>query len=377
MIILKILGLVLWLLIMPLVIGLLPVKLFRTSSNFSSLLVVGYVCQFALLEVVGIPIVIFFTYSGYTIFAVTLAAVYTICAVLGVVLNREYLKKFSLRNYFSKKKQEFVILPVESKIYIIVLVLLIAFQLVMVFVLASMDADDFYFNSTALSSQVYKTMYRIDANTGRNTYLDYRHCMALIPMWEAFVSSLSGVHVAIVVHKVLPLVLIPMSNVLIYVISSVLFEQTQKRMLFMILLNVFRIFGNVSFCTTETFFLLRTWQGKSVAGNFIIPLVILVFLLMYRNLKSDVLQKSIVSEQKDLKPLYGVLLLTVAASGATSSMAVLLVCALIVILALLFLFTTRNKRQFWNTVFCCIPGAVYLIIFAILFVISYKNGRLI
>ena len=39
----------------------------------------------------------------------------------------------------------------------------------------------------------------------------------------------------------------------------------------MILLFLFWIFGNVSIYTPETFLLTRTWQGKSVLANLLIP----------------------------------------------------------------------------------------------------------
>ena len=55
--------------------------------------------------------------------------------------------------------------------------------------------------------------------------------------------------------------------------------------MFMLLLGLWQVFGNISLYTTETFFLTRTWQGKSFAGNFVIPAVIWIFLQLYEEEK--------------------------------------------------------------------------------------------
>ena len=346
MIILQITVLILSLLAVPILIGLLPLGLNKTSScSISSALIWGYVITFAAVEVVGIPIVLLMDYSGYHVFAITFGTVLLLLALAGFLLGRKKIKRPCLILSFKSLSR-------EAKIYIFILILCIGFQLVMGFVLSSMDADDFYYNAQALQAQQYDVLYRIDVNTGRSSALDIRHALALFPIYQAFLSSISGIHVVILAHKIMPLVLIPLSYLLIFKIARKLFPQRiELQLIFTILINFWRVFGHVSYFTTETFFLLRTWQGKSVAGNLIIPAIFYIFILMYEN------------EDKIPKYLYALLTTLVLASGASSSLAVMLSCGLIGLLASIFLIIKHNFRRFFGQLLCCVPGMIYIVLY--------------
>ena len=126
------------------------------------------------------------------------------------------------------------------------------------------------------------SLYRINPYTGRSAPLDVRHALALFPIWEAFIAGMSGIHPVIVMHSVMPLLLIPLTYLLYFRIGKELFGRKRIMLpVFMILMALFQIFGNVSVYTNETFFLTRTWQGKSVAGNFILPAVFWIFLNLF------------------------------------------------------------------------------------------------
>ena len=125
------------------------------------------------------------------------------------------------------------------------------------------------------------------AHTGRPTDLDVRHVLAVFPMWIAYVAVKSDIHATIVSHLVMPFVLIPLSYLVYYEIGRTLFCQNKEKNhkenlpIFMIMMSMFQIFGNVSIYTNETFFLTRTWQGKAVAGSLVIPALFWMFLSIY------------------------------------------------------------------------------------------------
>ncbi|MCM1441026.1 MAG: DUF6077 domain-containing protein, partial [Roseburia sp.] len=69
MIILKIFSLLLWLLLIPFCMGLLALPLLRREQRTpGTALIAGYILQFALVEIVGIPVVIYAVYHGYSAF---------------------------------------------------------------------------------------------------------------------------------------------------------------------------------------------------------------------------------------------------------------------------------------------------------------------
>ena len=143
-----------------------------------------------------------------------------------------------------------------------------------------------------LTAQQTDTLYRIDPNRGVSMPLDARHALALFPIWEAYVGTMCGIHATVMTHSVAPLLLIPLTYLIYYEIGRELFCN-KKRLLpmFMVLMALWQMFGNVSIYTTETFFLTRTWQGKSFAGNFIIPAVFWIFLCLFREEERENRQK--------------------------------------------------------------------------------------
>ena len=125
--------------------------------------------------------------------------------------------------------------------------------------------------------------------------------------------------------------------------------------MFMIVLALFQMFGNVSIYTNETFFLTRTWQGKSLTGNFILPAVFWLFLCLSEREKGE---KGI-----GYWLLLGALNL---AAGASSSLAVLLSLLLTAGLAVLFAARERSFQILFAAGLACIPGAVYILIYLVI-----------
>lgn len=220
-------------------------------------------------------------------------------------------------------------------------------------------------------------MYRILPLTGGSTGLDVRHAMAVFPMWVAFVSVRAGVHATIVSHVVMPLVLIPLTYLLYYEIGRALFAgaagsggkqaaivgaaQTGGHVLcrenlpiFMILMAVFQIFGNVSIYTSETFFLTRTWQGKALAGALVIPALFWVFLQIY--------DKGVRKGRTDVG-LWILLVCINMTAGVCSSIAVFLVCILIAVATFCLAVAERDWKILFKVGAACIPNVVYMAIY--------------
>ncbi len=391
MIILKILGLVFWLLVIPVGLGLLfrkapkreqlPEKLQTTGVT----LLIGYLLLFALLEIVGIPVMLFSVYHGYS----RMVILYGVLLVLGAgtgygfwIYRKKKARKRSgaveETNRFRWLKRE----PYdtwEGRILLALFLLLVGFQLYMAFTRASFDGDDAYYVVQALTAQQTDTLYRIDPNRGVSVPLDARHALALFPIWEAFVGTMCGIHATIMAHSVVPLLLIPLTYLIYYEIGRELFCN-KKRLLpmFLTLMALWQMFGNVSIYTTETFFLTRTWQGKSFAGNFIIPAVFWIFLCLFReedhrnqqkrasDAEDAVKGKSRKIRSRNSSSLWMMLTLLNLAAGASSSLAVLLSCALTMGLGVLLMI---RSRRFWNLIcagLSCALGGAYVLLYMML-----------
>ena len=306
MIILKMIGLVFWLMVIPVGLGLL----FRKSPKREHLpkklqtagvtLLIGYLLLFALLEMVGIPIMLLSVYHGYSRMVILYAALQILGAGAGYGFWIYRGKKARKTNLSGALKETDNILWLrrapydswEGRLLLVLFLLLVGFQLCMAFTRASFDGDDAYYVVQALTAQQTDTLYRIDPNRGVSMPLDARHALALFPIWEAFVGTMCGIHATVMAHSVAPLFLIPLTYLIYYEIGRELFCNKKSLLpMFMVLMALWQMFGNVSIYTTETFFLTRTWQGKSFAGNFIIPAVFWIFLCLFREEERENQQK--------------------------------------------------------------------------------------
>ena len=369
--VLQLISLILWLVAVPFCMGLLLLPLLPKRLQTPGVtLIVGYIMLFTILELVGIPIVLSVVYHGFTTFMWWFAPVLIIMALTGIVVtylrckagmnadtqkNASWLNIFSGQGIFSWKS-----FKLEEKIILAIFVLIVGFQMYMAFTRASFDGDDAYYNVQAVIAQRMDMLYRINPDTGSSAPLDIRHGLALFPIWEAFIGSMSGIHATIICHSVIPLLLIPLTYILYYQIGRLLFDKREELLpMFMVLLALWQMFGNISIYTTETFFLTRTWQGKSFAGNFIIPAVIWIFLALF---KSDD-QTDCLNKQTGLWLLLACINL---AGGASSSLAVLLSVALTAGLAVLFAIWQRKFSVLVKAGLTCVSGGAYVLLYLLL-----------
>lgn len=393
MIILKMIGLVFWLMVIPVGLGLL----FRKSPKREHLpkklqtagvtLLIGYLLLFALLEMVGIPIMLLSVYHGYSRMVILYAALQILGAGAGYGFWIYRGKKARKTNLSGALKETDNILWLrrapydswEGRLLLVLFLLLVGFQLCMAFTRASFDGDDAYYVVQALTAQQTDTLYRIDPNRGVSMPLDARHALALFPIWEAFVGTMCGIHATVMAHSVAPLFLIPLTYLIYYEIGRELFCNKKSLLpMFMVLMALWQMFGNVSIYTTETFFLTRTWQGKSFAGNFIIPAVFWIFLCLFREEERENQQKLDLGAEADAEgknrkiqrensgSLWILLTLLNLASGASSSLAVLLSCALTMGLGMLLTIRSRRFRNLIYAGLSCVLGGIYVILYMML-----------
>lgn len=334
----------------------LPAAASSATASLATALLAGYILQFALVELIGIPVVLLTVYNGFSTFLKIWVPVLVLLAVLGVVIYIRSRKKEKVQAFYTIGGDRALSsweISTEGKVLWILFLAVAAFQMYMAFTRASFDGDDAYYGVQALIAQQVDTLYRVNPYTGRSAPLDVRHALALFPIWEAAMGSLSGVHATIVCHSVVPLVFIPLTYLIYYQIGKVLFAKKQELLpMFMLLMGIWQMFGNVSLYTTETFFLTRTWQGKSFAGNFVIPAVIWIFLRLY----------------EDEKRLGWWLLLGALnlAGGASSSLAVLLSCLLTVGFGFLFAISKRSIGMLLKSALSCVGGAGYVLVYLLL-----------
>ena len=293
-------------------------------------------------------------------------------------------------------RQGILKMSMAERIEWLLFAVLLGFQLYMAVAYASFDGDDAYYVVESLIAQQADVMYRILPYTGRPTDLDIRHALAVFPMWIAFVAVRSDIHATIVSHSIMPLVLIPLSYLVYFEIGRALFDTSvgkkaargrkhsgtaqkaarraqgrekdsgakrgdtafcrENLPVFMIMMAMFQIFGNVSIYTNETFFLTRTWQGKAVAGSLVIPAVFWMFLRIYNGT---------VKKERIGAGWWIVFVCINMTAGVCSSIAVFLVSILMAVTAFALAAVERDIKVIVRLGAVCIPNVVYMAIYVI------------
>lgn len=386
-----VIGFIFWLLVIPFCIGLIPANFIaaqRRSPGF--VLLSGYFVMWAVYELVAVPAVLWVEYNNFKVASAAFTVLTLLLAAGGIWLLYRNAKAGKLGLLFGAGKEGDTHVTFSGGlrerasalgkwllrgmgIEWLVFFVLLGFQLYKAVAYASFDGDDAYYVVESLIAQEAGVMYRILPLTGGSTGLDVRHALAVFPMWIAFVSVRAGVHATIVSHVVMPLVLIPLTYLLYYEMGRQLFVKTpqadgtvgvganvlqrEKLPVFMIIMAVFQIFGNVSIYTTETFFLTRTWQGKAVAGSLAIPAVLWLFLLLCGGEKEK--------EKEDRRGLWLLFVCVQMTVGICSSIAVFLVSILTAITAFTLACVRRDLRLLLKFGAACIPNVIYMAIYVI------------
>lgn len=235
---------------------------------------------------------------------------------------------------------------------------LIGFQMVMAVTHASFDGDDAYYVVQSVITDETNTLYRILPYTGLTTSLDMRHSMAVFPVWIAYVARMTGIHATVLSHTVLPLLLIPLTYGIYYEIGKKLFlEKTEQLSVYMMFVCFLHIFGNVSIYSNATFLLMRTWQGKSMLANVVIPVIFMVVLWLFEG----------GPEKRKGKKIFWFMLFVINIVAAMMSTAsVFLNTILIFVMAVVFAIKEKNRKIILQMFMCCIPCVVYALLYVLL-----------
>lgn len=361
-----IIGIIFWLIIIPFCIGLVPVNFISDKKNNPGvILLAGYLLMWAAFEVITIPAVLCIQDDNFIFVVRCFTVISVLLAAAGVGIRFADLRR---NNNNFKIKLRFSNVPlllkrdIEAKIEWLLFLALVGFQLYMALTRVSFDGDDAYYVVHSVTAQQSGTMYKYLPYTGWTTSLDARHALAVFPMWVAFVAVRTNIHATIVSHAILPLVLIPLSYLIYYEIAKVLFAERKANIpVFMIIMGMFQMFGNVSIYTNETFFLTRTWQGKAVVCSIIIPMMFLLLLWIFSR-KTD---KGAHSEG-----LWIMLVALNMATGICSSLAVFILAMLLAVAALCLAVVERNAKILLKLGLTCIPSAIYVLTYLALIYID-------
>lgn len=235
--------------------------------------------------------------------------------------------------------------------------MLLLFQLVQAVRLAYADGDDAFYVAVSTITDNAETMYQKLPYTGGGTQLDIRHGLAPFPIWISFLSRVSGMPAVTTAHVALPVVLIPMTYAIFYLMGCRLFPDKDERLpLFLVFTELLVLFGDYSFYTAENFMLARSRQGKAALGSIVIPFALYLLLWLLQTL-----------QEKERPPLSWYVLLLAATMTACmcSTLGALLLCMLIGITGLAGAVCYRQRHILLPMALCCSPCVCYAFLYLV------------
>lgn len=329
--------------VLPFCVGVLPVRIMKEEHrSFGMIWVSGWFMMFAVFQVLVVPFIV--TEQSFSLAVRTYSIVISVIAVMSVMIGRRALKKSmdNLKDDHIENGQ----LPV-----MILVLVLIAVQLAGAFFLQYLDGDDAFYVATSLTSEHTDTMYRFTPYYGANGELDIRHALSPVPIFMAWLARVSGIHVTILCHSYISMLFLLLMYMIYFQMAKRLFaNQKKNQWLFLLVLSIWYLFGNVSIYAAESFAFTRTWQGKSMFPNLIIPYL---FLWMFCMAKDEM----------DIGE-WAMLFVTTLAATFTTSTGIFTVPILLGMEALIIAVVKKRAMVVVQTVACLVPclffGMLYL-----------------
>lgn len=332
----------------------------------------GFLMELAIFQILAVPVIIREPWgfphivTGYTILLVLFSAAGLFFGFPVLRGMAEDLKTLAGRVKTPGRKEKSGsgkkgISP-EPLLYWLLAGGLVVFQVYMAYTRAFFDGDDAYYVVQSVITDETDVLCRILPYTGLSTSLDMRHALASLPVWEAYLARITGIHPTIIAHSLLPLVLLPLTYMLYFRIGMKLFHSDgRKTAIFLILVSVLQIFGNTSIYTNATFFLMRTWQGKSILCNLVLLAVIWI-LLGLREEKAEEGQMC----QKSQWGWWLLLCVNNVTAAMCTTMGAFLTGLFIAVAGLVMAVRKRRPGILIPLAACCIPCLVYLLMYLVL-----------
>lgn len=339
----KIMALLLFLLVVPFLVGTLVTRFLNTDKDS---LLLSWVTGFVMLMGSAEVLILAATYLKIS-FHIVCIVFYLLCAiaaVTGPVWNRRRIAQM-LRTWFRGLR--------GTPLIAVLAFILILFQAGAYTVGIHEDADDSLYVATATTTVESDSIFQVNAYTGEAYQkLPARYVLSPFPVYIAILSRCGGIHPAIVAHTVLPGVLLLFAYAVYVLIGLQLFHGEKEKTAWMVLFAaLFLQCSGYSTSTQGSMMLLRIWQGKGFLAAALLPLLFYFFLrLLKEQTKAD----------------YLMVFFAMLACCLVTSMGIMLGAILLGCEALVLAFAKKKIKMLVPLFLCALPNVFLSVIYIII-----------
>lgn len=235
-------------------------------------LLTGFLSFFCLFGIIAIPM-IFMSCKLSTL-------TYTIMILSAIIIILSLIFGYKRYPLFFKR----LLKNIQQHSYMIIFLILAVFiQQLIIFNHIDWSADASYYIGKVTTDVYTNTMGHYNPYTGAALKsLDSRRVFACFQEFNAVIAQFFNIHPLKQAKLIMPQILALMTSILYYQVGLQLFDGNKKKsdllVFFVVLLD---IFSNTIY-TNSTFLLTRTYEGKSILANIIIPAMIYCFLRLWK-----------------------------------------------------------------------------------------------
>ena len=165
-------------------------------------------------------------------------------------------------------------------------VLLVLAQLVIIGLSYDFTLDASYYVARVTTDVTTNTINIYDPYTGEWTdHFEFRYFFSTYPTLCAVIAYLTGIHPLTFMKVVMSLTSVILFNLLMFMIGRELFEgAVQKQLAFMFFVGLMLFFFS-SIYTPAQFLVTRSYEGKAILGNVVLPFILYLTLLIYKDVR--------------------------------------------------------------------------------------------
>lgn len=333
--------------IVPLIVGQALFTLLNDKQNkgfdIPRNFILGYIFLWSILEIISIPVTMM-KQSFYIVIG---------CAGLFSIVLLVFGIKFlftSKESLFSGVKKQFNCLKNKENIIAIVLLLIVfCFFIYKLETTFFFDEDDSRFVVNAIDIVRTNRILATDPTTGLPISYNYDDFNKdLIGQWASFLafsSKLTGMHVTIFAHTIYPIIAIVMLMCVLwklfgYFIGDDEHDFSNKCLLEILILWLYA-FGYYSIRSSETFTMIRVWQGKATLSSIGILLIVLAFTTILKD------------ESRKFNLIF--LLMTVISACFMSSMGIVITGLMVTVYGVVIVLQKKDIRFFLYAAVAYVP----------------------
>ncbi len=216
--------------------------------------------------------------------------------------------------------------------------------------------DAAYYVANVTTSLQTDTLNIYDPYTGDwQDHFEMRYFFAAFPLNDAVLCDIFRIHPLVWCKTTMAGVTVFLTNMVLFMTGKKLFGNNGKKILAFIFFADLMNFFFITIFTTSTFLLTRTYEGKSLLANVVLPAIFYIYLKLYEDVND--------------RRAWGMLFLTALGAPVLSSSSNMLIPAMTAVTILPLAVVKKNFKVVLRSAFCMLPGVALMLMY-----VAYVRG---